>query len=724
MSLRKQCNRKILLTVFLFVGLTHSVFCQIVYRNTSTIATQGKKLEILEDKNNKYDSSTILSAQDFKLADKDVPLFPVPDVNVWARFSLINNSSLDDLYLFIEHFNISKITLYKLEVGRLLPFYTDGNALRHSATNSLPAYISGLHVKPGSSGTFYIHMESAHPVLLPVYIDSYSRIQDQLQKQIITVSAYLGIMGAIFLYNLFLFFSTRDRNYLLYIFYVFSLAFAQFTLAGYPFKYMWLSYPAINYYAVPVTSCIAGVFGILFSLQFLRTRFYTPVFHKLLIATACLFVVGILFSFAHFNDLSYYVLDYNTPVVGLLSLIAAFIIITKGYRPALYYAVSWLCFLAGLVVFSLRNIGVLPVNVFTTNILFAGSAIEAVLLSIALADKINTLKREKEESQAEALQRSRENEQLVREQNVMLEHKVTQRTREIQDANTQLNEALTNLKDTQTQLVEAEKMASLGQLTAGIAHEINNPINFVKSNINPLRLDIKDLLDVLNEYSSLHSLSGETSLKQKLSQIESLKEDVDVDLIKKEIDSLILGIEDGAERTAEIVRGLRTFSRIDEAALKTVNVHEGILSTLVLLKNSMPYYIKVVKEFDAKGDIECYPGKINQVFMNIITNAIHAIKVKPEKSEEELITITTRDTDHNIEISIGDTGVGMTEEVKHRIFEPFFTTKEVGEGTGLGMAIVFKIIQKHSGKIDIITAPCKGAKFIITLPHQHNPGHL
>jgi signal transduction histidine kinase len=431
-------------------------------------------------------------------------------------------------------------------------------------------------------------------------------------------------------------------------------------------------------------------------------------------------VVGIIFSLSHNNKLSYDVLDYNTPFVGVVSIIAASIVTAKGYRPALYYAISWVFFLAGLIVFSLRNLDVLPTNSFTTYILFMGSSIEAVLLSIALADKINTLKREKEESQAEALQKSRENEQLVRQQNIMLEQKVVQRTREIQEANDHLSEALNNLKDTQTQLVEAEKMASLGQLTAGIAHEINNPINFVKSNISPLRMDVKDLLEVLHEYNSLHSIQDGAALKQKLEQIETLKEDVDVDFIQKEIHNLILGIEEGAERTAEIVRGLRTFSRIDEASLKIANIHDGIASTLILLKNSIPYKIKLEKEFNAHGNIECYPGKLNQVFMNILTNAIQAIKAKPEKGETETIWIKTRDVDEDhIEISIKDTGVGMTEEVKHRIYEPFFTTKEVGEGTGLGMAIVFKIIQKHAGKIDIVTAPCTGAEFIITLPNKH-----
>ncbi len=262
-------------------------------------------------------------------------------------------------------------------------------------------------------------------------------------------------------------------------------------------------------------------------------------------------------------------------------------------------------------------------------------------------------------------------------------------------------------------------MASLGQLTAGIAHEINNPINFVKSNINPLKLDIKDIFDVIKEYNHLHELSGDVSIyKKELKQIAELQQQLDIDFIKNEVQHLIKGIEDGAERTAEIVRGLRTFSRLDESELKIANVHEGIDSTIVLIRNTIPFDVRIVKHFNAAGNIECYPGKLNQVFMNIITNGLQAISAKHNRTDAESIIITTRDIDKTwMDISIKDTGIGMTEEVKHRVFEPFFTTKDVGEGTGLGMAIVFKIIEKHHGRIDINSSPGNGAEFIITLPY-------
>jgi len=386
------------------------------------------------------------------------------------------------------------------------------------------------------------------------------------------------------------------------------------------------------------------------------------------------------------------------------------------FKPAYFYFVAWIAFLGGIIIFVLRNLNILPYNNLTTYILYVGSAIEGILLSIALADKINSLRREKEKSQAEVLKASLENEKLVRDQNVMLEKKVSERTEELQSSNTNLSSALQDLKDTQIQLVEAEKMASLGQLTAGIAHEINNPINFVKSNIKPLQLDINDLIGIIDEYDKLHTTES-SDIAGKLISIEKLKKQIDIDYVKTEIDNLVKGIQDGAERTAEIVLGLRNFSRLDESEIKTVNIHEGIDSTLILLKNMLPDNIKIVRDFHANGNIECLPGKLNQVFMNILSNGIQAIKEKEHQQAEELITISTKDIGDKIEIHIKDTGVGMTEEVRHKIFDPFFTTKDVGEGTGLGLSIVFKIIQRHEGKIDVLSSKGNGAEFIITLFH-------
>jgi signal transduction histidine kinase len=257
------------------------------------------------------------------------------------------------------------------------------------------------------------------------------------------------------------------------------------------------------------------------------------------------------------------------------------------------------------------------------------------------------------------------------------------------------------------QLVQAEKMASLGQLTAGIAHEINNPINFVSSNIEPLKNDISDVLEVLHKYEEVIE---NKSLKIHFQKVEERKHELELDYVQEEIHALLKGIEEGAVRTKEIVKGLRIFSRLDENDIKQFNVHEGLDSTLTLLKSKLGDRIEVIKQYGTLPLIEGYPGKINQVFMNILTNAVHAT---PQKGK---ITITTYMQEDTVRICIRDTGTGMTPEVKRRIFEPFFTTKDVGEGTGLGLAISFGVIEQHKGKITVESEVGKGTEFIITLP--------
>lgn len=228
-------------------------------------------------------------------------------------------------------------------------------------------------------------------------------------------------------------------------------------------------------------------------------------------------------------------------------------------------------------------------------------------------------------------------------------------------------------------------------------------------------MDINDLFMVIDEYGKINDLPAE-QLPASIANINQLSNDIDMEFVRSEVYSLMKGIEDGADRTAEIVRGLRNFSRLDESQFKKVNIHEGIESTLIILRNIIPENIKIIRQFNADGEIECFPGKLNQVFMNILSNSIQAIKAKDINNQPESITISTRDlSEDELEISILDTGPGMSAEVKQKIFDPFFTTKEVGEGTGLGLAIVFRIVQEHQGRIEVISEPGEGAKFVITL---------
>jgi len=280
----------------------------------------------------------------------------------------------------------------------------------------------------------------------------------------------------------------------------------------------------------------------------------------------------------------------------------------------------------------------------------------------------------------------------------------------ITSQNEKLETILKNLKEAQAKLIHSEKMASLGVLVAGVAHEINNPINFVYAGINSLMLDFEDIIPVINEISKIEPEAN--NLKEQIIKIKKLKEENCFNEAYEAIPQMITQIMLGADRTAEIVKGLRSFSRTNKEELKFLDIHEGINSSLLLLKNKYKNRIEIIKDFDTKISLyECNTGKINQVFLNIFSNAIDAIL------DEGKIWISTKKKDENIIIiSIKDTGCGMNTEVKEKLFDPFYTTKPIGKGTGLGLSITYGIIKEHNGEIKVISELNKGTEFIITLP--------
>ncbi len=295
----------------------------------------------------------------------------------------------------------------------------------------------------------------------------------------------------------------------------------------------------------------------------------------------------------------------------------------------------------------------------------------------------------------------------------LAEKKMKELLKEEQRSKDELKNAMENLKSAQSQLVHSEKMASLGQLTAGIAHEINNPINFISSGMNSMKMSIESMKEIIETYGRLEE--GDDP-KELIEEIKELKEEHEFDELMDELDDLIKDINYGVQRTIEIVKGLRVFSRLDEEEAKMANINENIDATLTLLKNKTKNRIKVSKYYDEKmGDIECFPGQLNQVFMNILNNAIQAI---PEDRKDGEITIYTEEEKEQVVIRLKDNGSGIPDEIKSRIWEPFFTTKAVGVGTGLGMSITFGIIEKHNGKIDLQSEVGKGTEFVISLPKK------
>ncbi|MEG4145407.1 ATP-binding protein [Microcoleus sp. Pol12B5] len=303
-----------------------------------------------------------------------------------------------------------------------------------------------------------------------------------------------------------------------------------------------------------------------------------------------------------------------------------------------------------------------------------------------------------------------------------LEIRVEERTAELKCQTQQLEQALFELKQAQSNLIHSEKMSSLGQLVAGVAHEINNPINFIYGNITHTRQYANSLLELVNLYQEQYP--------NPIPIVQEKIEYIDLDFIISDLPKILISMINGAERIFGIVKSLRIFSRHDEAEMKLANIHEGIDSTLMILQsrlNTNPGLanIQVIKEYGELPKIECYPGQLNQVFMNIIANAIDALEddshsesIAANEANPLIIKISTKLLESEVvEIRISNNGPAITESVRNQLFNPFFTTKPVGKGTGLGLSIGYQIITvRHQGELQCISAQGKGAEFIIKIP--------
>lgn len=397
------------------------------------------------------------------------------------------------------------------------------------------------------------------------------------------------------------------------------------------------------------------------------------------------------------------------------------------------------------------------------------------ILQQAVEERTSELKKTNEQLRHEILERQRAELELLKAHD-QLKVQVEERTAQLTQANEQLKQdilererielalrqseaqfrqqattlqaALKELHSYQTQLIQTEKMSSLGQLVAGIAHEINNPINFVYGNISYASQYIQDIMHLLELYNQHYP--------QPVGEILEETERIDLEFVKTDLPKLLSSMKLGADRIRDLVLSLRNFSRLDEAEMKSVNLHDGIDSTLLILQNQLRasagrLEIIIIKEYGNLPLVECYAGQINQVFMNLLSNAIDAleesrtpdspflinhahcpltspwIKIKTElkdfqtsentpQSSSRLGTDSPRNIQHAV-IHITDNGCGITDAVRRRLFDPFFTTKTVGKGTGLGLSISYQIVvKKHGGRIDYISAPGQGTEFVIEIP--------
>jgi len=681
----------------------------------------GTRLEILSttESNVNVQSPIDLLHETWVRSDLNVPNLGNSSNWVWARLDLdpvidaglsveIAYATIDSLQVFMVCDGVVKS---KRSSGATIP-----RSYREQQLGNYPSF--PIPVEDCKKLTCYIRAWSGKQILLPVRVEGSRKLLTDGHYRDVFFAIYFGVVISLLIYNLFLYFSVKDNNYLQYVLFIIAVGGTQLVLNGYDRVFELISSPWLALRITHIFGILSGVFSILFVRNFLHLKSKAPLYYKIFgwlyipyIFAALLLILG------YFNS------SYDMINVSALSIVLLVPVSIKVWRTgdesAAYFLVGWLVFITAVTVFVLKDFGLIPYNEATLYALPIGSAIELVVLSLALGSRINQLKKDRQKAKEKELNTSLLNEKIQREQNVELEKNVTERTSELTEMNDSLAETLEDLKSAQQQLIQSEKLASLGQLTAGIAHELNNPINFVTSSAQSLKRDFADLKEVIEAVAGLQPMSDE--LSGELDVVIQRMKDLDIAFTLKEIDELLAGVEDGAERTAEIVSGLRIFSRMDGNQSSDANINELLTSTLIILRSNLKDEADVVTEFSENlPNINCQPGKLNQVFMNIITNAAQAtMETQLTRSEREVKVRTRLVNDGGkqfIQVDITDNGVGMSEQKKSQIFNPFFTTKGVGQGTGLGLSIVKGILDDHDATIEITSEIGKGTTFLLSFP--------
>ncbi len=681
----------------------------------------GSRLEILStsERNVDVESPIDLLKETWVRSELDVPNLGNSSNWVWARLDLdpvidaglsveIAYATIDSLQVFMVCDGVVKS---KRSAGATIP-----RSFREQQLGNYPSF--PIPVEDCEKLTCYIRAWSGKQIILPVRVEGTRKLLTDGHIRDVFFAIYFGVVISLLIYNLFLYFSVKDNNYLQYVLFIIAVGGTQLVLNGYDRVFELISSPWLALRITHIFGILSGVFSILFVRNFLHLKAKAPLYYKIFGWLYIPYVFALLLLVSGYFNASYDMI--NVSALSIVLLVPVSIKVWRsGDESAAYFLVGWLVFITAVTVFVLKDFGLIPYNEATLYALPIGSAIELVVLSLALGSRINQLKKDRQIAKEKELSTSLLNEKIQREQNIELERNVTERTSELTEMNDSLAETLEDLKSAQQQLIQSEKLASLGQLTAGIAHELNNPINFVTSSAQSLKRDFADLKEVIETVAVLQPMSDQLSDELKV-VIQRMK-DLDITFTLKEIDELLAGVVDGAERTAEIVSGLRIFSRMDGNQSSEANINELLTSTLIILRSNLKDEADVLTEFSENlPNINCQPGKLNQVFMNIITNAAQAtMETQLIRSEREVRVRTRLVNDSGkqfIQVDITDNGVGMSEQKKSQIFNPFFTTKGVGQGTGLGLSIVKGILDDHDATIEITSEIDKGTTFLLSFP--------
>ena len=629
----------------------------------------------------------------FKLYSQDTPNFGSTADAVWFRFIVTKNAD-KDFFLQIGSAFIDSIALYAVNGNQVKETQLSGdNYVFSQRAIKVTTFLFPLNVAAGASQVYFLRTKTMQPFFFPLRVGTLDAFMEDTHKLDFIQGIYLGFMLLIFLYNSFLYFSTKEKLYLFYVAYVASITWFMSTVFQYVFEYLWPTLPMVNQYAV-ASPALTMLTATLFTREFLHTRKMAPRLHKFSTVFIIWAILVFILVFTPFKIAALMLAQLGIMLMAIYFLIAGVTMFRKGYQPAKFYLAAWSFLILGFIAAILETVNVLPVMPYI-NSMQIGSAIEVTLLSLALADRINMYKKQREEAQAKALEIAHEKAQLILQQNIMLEQKITERTMA-------LTQSLDELKGAQAQLVQSEKMASLGELTAGVAHEIQNPLNFVNN-----------FSEVNNEL--IEELKSQKS-KLKIEEQDELLNDIFQNNER---------IKYHGKRADAIVKGMLQHSQSSKGQKEPTNVNALAdeylrLSYHGLRAKDKSFNADFKTDFDNSiGKMNIIPQDIGRVLLNLINNAFYAVNERQKITKESYqptVFLSTKRSGDKVILTVKDNGNGIPQNIVDKIFQPFFTTKPTGEGTGLGLGLSYDIIKAHGGEIKVETKEGEGTEFIIQLP--------
>jgi two-component system, NtrC family, sensor kinase len=684
----------------------------LVYTADQTLTDVGQYVYFYKDETNALTFEQIKNLPDSAFhKSKSSPLrFGITTASVWLKFA-VKNQTESPLFLAFQSNALSALNAYIYDEA--------GKLTEKDAFNDKEPHRANIILNLGTSPKFlYVKIRSDFSLQLPLVLSRLAPMSYHYYKLDVKNGLCLGILIAMALYNLFIFFLVKDRLYLYYCLYILTSLWTMAHLSGLGLL-IWGDYPLLTrFVGVPLVLLSAWLFTIRFlNLDKNMPRIYIAI-KILCFLIACIIPI----DFLNLQVIRGMAQQLLTPISTISMLIVGIVSHFQGNKSAKYYVFAWSFFLVGGIITSLSYGNKLPYTYFTSNAVLFGACIESILLAFALANRINIYRAESEKAQALAVQRLEENERLareqnkslaenerlVREQNKVLEEKVHERT-------TELETSLETLKATQNQLIQSEKLANLGELTAGISHEIQNPLNFV-TNFSELSVDlVKDLKDEL------------------------AKPTID----KAYIDELFADLASNQEkikhhgrRASSIVKGMLEHSRASTGIREHIDINQLAdeylrLSYHGLRAKDKTFNAEFKTDFaDSLPKIAVIPQDLGRVLLNLINNAFYAVNQRQQHQHQQqlskslkllesytpTVTVTTQQIDNQIIIKVKDNGTGMPESVKVKIFQPFFSTKPTGEGTGLGLSLAYDIVTKgHGGKLAVESTEGIGTTFTLTL---------